>query len=78
MTMTTRHPARVVTWQPPREEIRAARADGFVSCTECGHDIEIHEDEPCPICGCAQILTAAQVRDLCAAYGVPLDGDEDA
>lgn len=65
-----------------RAEIAAARADSYVLCTECGHPIADHEDEPCTTCAaqhragetestCASALTALQFADLNAAYGLP-------
>jgi hypothetical protein len=55
-----------------------AQQDGYISCTECGHDIMMHvfvgdpDDEGCMHldCGCTVEFTAEQIIQLYVNYGI--------
>lgn len=46
-------------------------ASGEVECTECGHVIERHVGDGCPLCDCRVRWTAAEVADYRRRLGLP-------
>jgi len=55
-----------------------AQEDGYVECTECGHEVEIHNLTGCTAfelmvdqCGCPARWTQAEIRQLRLREGLP-------